>query len=438
MREILLLLLVVLSISWVFKRPILAMGIYLGANIVRPEMLFWGGGTGSYVFKLYFGLVIVTACFGGYLRNIGRINNRTFWLLVWLFIAVLVSTILSQYPVYRGYYYVVEIFKVLILCALLYMLIDEFSEIMMLQNILLGCFSFLGVWGIQQQLLGNERLEGLGGHSWPDSNGIAAVYVLFFPVALAKLFSSETRREFWTAVGIVVIMIALVVCTKSRGGLIGLVLSVVSYGIYSCNIQKIAVASLLMIVVAMPFVTDAYLERIENMTSEESLDQSAKGRLILWELGLMVFADNPIVGSGFLTYPVAKMQYRSRMTDLDPVSYAATFRTTFKKVTHNTYIQMLSDCGLFGALPFFILVVGGIFSGIRTRRLQILYPEKRAQILWLCGLSAGLTGYAACIFFIDAILQPFIFFQLVFIGILSRMVTFNNQVDQLNDTPFRA
>ncbi len=429
MRDIVLALLVVFSIPLVLKRPILAMALYLGANVVRPEMFFWGGSGGSYFFMVYFVLIVITTFVGRFYRNAGRINNREFRLMVWLFVAVMVSTIFAQYPVFRGDYYVIELLKVFIIGSFIYMLVNDFSEIKMLQNVLLGCFAFLGIWGIQQQFMGNERLEGLGGSAWGDSNDVAAVFVLFLPVALAKVFTSANRKEYWKAICIVAIMVILIVCTKSRAGLLGIVASVVAYGYYSRNMRKITFVFLLMAAVAAPFAGQAYIERMATMKSEESLDSSANSRFILWQAGLMVFADNPLFGTGFLTYPEAKMKYRGRFPELDEAFRNEVFRIEDKKVTHNTYIQVMSDCGLFGAIPYVLLICGGILSGFRARQLLVCFPFMREKLTWLCGLSAGITGFAVCIITLDTLLVIFPYVQLIFIGMLSRMIAADTEAD---------
>lgn len=423
MRELALMLLVCCSIPVVLNRPLWALAIYLGANVVRPEMFFWGGGTGAYVFMLYAGLLIVSAFRNGCLRDKGRINNREFRLMIWLAAAVLISTLFAQYPVFRGGYYVFELMKGFIICAFVFLIVAEFEQVKMLQNVLLYCFGFLGVWGVEQQLRGNERLEGLGGNGWADSNGIAAAFVLFLPVALAKMFESENRKEFWKAAGIAAVMVALIICTKSRGGLLGIVAAVGAFGFYSRRVGKMLVVCMLMALVALPFATQAYLDRMKTLRDDQITKTSDNSRIVLWRAGLMVFSDNPVIGTGFLTFPIAKMKYARMFPELDDEFRNWVFREEDKKVTHNTYIQLLSDCGSVGAIPFMLLVFGGIGAGLRSRRLIREYPVKRQQLTWLSGLSAGVTGFAVCIMFIDAVLVLLLYVQVALIGILSRAVT---------------
>ena len=425
LREIVLMLLVALSIPWVFKRPLWALTIYMGANILRPEMFFWGGTAGSYVFMVYAGLIVISSFFCGDLRDTGRIINRELLLMAWLLVAIIISIEFTQYPVYRAAYYVVELIKAFIICAFIYLIVSEFNEIRQLQNVLIGCFAFLGVWGIQQNFLGNERLEGLGGSSWGDSNGVAAVFVMYLPLALVKFHTSKTRKELWASACIVVIIVSVIILSQSRGGLLGLITSVAAFGFYSRTLRKIALVSLLVALTASPFLSESYVGRMQTMTAASdtnNLESSARSRLILWQAGLMVFSENALFGTGFMTFPEAKMKYEYKFDYLDDDFREWVFRTEYKKVAHNTYVQLLSDCGLFGAIPFFLLITGGVLTGFKARHLLTQFPDKHLQVKWLAGLCAGISGYAVCILFIDALLLTILYFQLAFIGILLKSI----------------
>lgn len=432
MREIILWLLIAGSIPVVWRRPLIGLIIYLGANIIRPEMIFWGGSTGGQFFIIYYGLIIISSFAKGYFSRLSEILRKEFFLMISMLSAIFISIVMAQFQIDRDYYYAFEIMKTFGICAFIYMLVEDFADVQLIQTVLLSCFGFLGLWGIEQQFRGNERLEGLGGNSWGDSNGVAAVFILFLPVALAKAFTSDNRRDRWISFGVAAIMVTLVICTKSRGGLLGLLTCLFSYGVYTRKTARVIKIALVMAILVSPFATESYLERMQTMKSSDSedLEGSARSRLILWQAGLMVFADNPLVGTGFLTYPEAKMKYEDKFLYLETEFREYVFRTEGKKVTHNTYIQMLSDCGIAGALPFFILILGGALTGLKARGLLLKYPGNK-QIIWLCGFCAGMTGFGVSIVFIDMITTSFIFVQLVFIGILSRMTSkmdFNGQL----------
>ena len=424
MRELFLLALMALSIPIVWRRPEVGMMIYLGANIVRPEMLFWGGSGGSFVFIFYYLLIVIASFMRGYLWKLKESLQSEFLLMLWMLAGIYLSIFFASIQMERSYYYATELVKLFGICALLYVLIRDFDDIQRLEGVLIGCFAFLGIWGFQQQMLGNERLEGLGGSAWGDSNGIAAVYVLFLPVALARVYGAEKRRDFWLSFGVVVIMVALVVCTKSRGGLLGLLVCFFAFGFYARKSIQVVKVALVLALFVMPFVTNAFLERMKTMDVSESedLDDSARSRLILWQAGLLIFADNPLLGTGFLTYPQAKMKYEGNFSYLEENFRNAVFRKENKKVTHNSYIQMLSDCGLIGAIPYFLLIVGGIYKGLAVRGRLKKASVNHHQLLMLSGLTAGLTGFAVSIFFIDSVTGTFLYVQIAITGILFRMV----------------
>jgi O-antigen ligase len=423
LREIVFILVIIASIPFVFRRPIIGLTIYLCANIIRPEMIFWGGGGGAYFFKTYY-ILTFTSCFiNGTFTRPGKIFQKEYLLMLWLFVGIVVSALFSQFVIYRQDYYIIEIAKDFGLIAIMYLLVDTYADIKKIQNVMIGCFAFMGVWGMEQLMRGNERLEGLGGSSWGDSNGVAAVFVLFLPVALALAFSAEKRRDYWLALCAVGIMIALIIGTKSRGGLLGMTACLVAYGYFSRKGFKIIKVVLVLALIILPFAADSYFERMKSIqvTDNENMESSAKSRIILWQAGLMVFADNPLIGTGFMTYPEAKMRYEGKFSYLENNFREWVFRREAKKVTHNSYIQMLADCGLVGATPFVLLVIGGIQKGFWARRKLIEKHYNDRILILMCGACAGVTGFAVCIFFIDAMASTFLYVQLGIIGLLYRM-----------------
>ena len=116
------------------------------------------------------------------------------------------------------------------------------------------------------------------------------------------------------------------------------------------------------------------------------------------------------------------MKYEDRFLYLDDEFRESIFRTGNKKVAHNTYIQLLSDCGLIGAIPFVLLLGGGIALGLKARRMLRDSSEHSVELLWISGLSAGMAGFAVCILSIDATMEIAIYVQIVLAAILYRII----------------
>ena len=243
------------------------------------------------------------------------------------------------------------------------------------------------------------------------------MFVMFLPVALATYFTQQGRVRFVTVSGIFVILI-VIVCTKSRGGLMGLLCSMAAFGYYSRNMKKAVAIGALAVLIALPFVTDSYLERLQALEGTESLDLSARSRFVLWRAGMMIFIDNPITGSGFLTYPETKMKYENRFIEIDDEVRHAVFNKEKLLVTHNAFIQVLADLGMLGGIPFCLLMLGGILKGLKVRSIIDRISPCKDELILLAGICAGLTGFTICIVTIDAVLCPFIYIQACFAALL--------------------
>ena len=288
---------------------------------------------------------------------------------------------------------------------------------------MLTCFVFLAIWGIEQNYLGNYRLEQLGGY---DSNGIAAIFVLFLPLALMLSAISRSKfRKILAAISAVLLILATIF-TESRGGMLGLVAGFTGIVLFSKKKAKLILLTMLLITFTIPFISHDFVKRMETMRSEETLGGSAKSRLYLWQLGLLIFRDNPITGTGLLSYPLEKFKYKDQFSYLDPDFFSEIFREKDPKVTHNTYIKFLSDCGLLAALPYFLLILGTFVSNRKLRKELGSQPneerDKEDLLNFLTAIECGILGNCISIFFIDANFDIFIYVQITICSIIRNTI----------------
>ena len=392
------------------RRPIWGLAIYLCANIIRPEMLFWGGNTGALIFKVSLGSALL-----GFLvsheSKVEPLAVRELWLVLWISLAVTVSLILTAFPsAPRVWDYVGEFYKLLIVCWLLLGTMQKKQQALNVIDILLFMAMLLSLWGWDQSLRGNERLEGLGGQAFGDSNGVAAFGVLFLPLALHKLFTANKWWQKIFGLDATILIAGLIVLTNSRGGFLGLVAGSCYLFLISPKKKWLGMCYLIILLGATLLLPDKYLTRIATIESdqEQQRDASSGGRLVLWQAGWLIFKDNPVFGVGLLNFAQAKAPYRSQLAgqfDSDLLDYS--FQGY--KVGHSTWFgQVLPEGGLFLAIPMSWLIVGFFW---RARRLQWARPpteETRPLYNALIGLEAGLFGYCVSISFIDSLLMPFL------------------------------
>lgn len=404
MRQILFYILLPICIFSILRSPFLGILVYTGFNIIRPEMIFWGGAQGSIVFKAVFGATLFSFFINKQLKPVIVFE---LWLIIWISIAVLASYVLSEYPANPyALEYIVEFFKLIAFGWLVIALLDSAERIIVYEKTILILFSLLAVWGIEQHFRGNTRLEDfpLG-----DSNGVAALLVFMLPLAMNMAFQSSEKRN--KLIGLIctgAIFIAII-STQSRGGFLGASICISYFFVLSRAKKRMISVFIVLILISSPFITDSYMKRMSTITAEkDELDYSAASRLVLWEAGLMIFMDNPFFGSGFMTFPMAKMKYQDRVS-ADEGLKEYTFDKD--KVAHSTYVQVFSEGGLFLAIPYFLLIVSSVLTNYKIRKKSDDGDQELIDLL--NAIESGLMGFCACIVFINVLTSIYIPLQVL-------------------------
>ena len=414
MRQILLYAVIVPLVLAILRNPFAGILAYTGINIVRPEMLFWGGAQGSLLHKLVFISLAVS-----YLVNRGEkflklLCYREVLLLFWMCFAVVISLNLSEYPLHqRAYYYAMELCKLALFGTLLAGVLLTEKRILIYERFYLGLFSFLALWGIDQHFRGNVRLEDIGDF---DSNGLAAILVLALPLGLNLAISGASKLEKYLGVASTITLVLAVIFTQSRGGLLGMAVCMLVLFLRSQSKKKFLMVGAVTAALVIPFLTESYVSRMSTISSDrEDLDYSAASRIVLWQAGLMLFKDNPVFGAGLLTFPIAVPQYKDRFGDDDPDLIKYTFNGT--KVSHSTYVQMLSEGGLFLFIPYLWLILGTLADNRRTRATTRTQDDDRLIGL-LNSIEAGIWGFCFSTIFINSLTMIFLPIQVI----VSRMI----------------
>jgi len=168
--------------------------------------------------------------------------------------------------------------------------------------------------------------------------------------------------------------------TFSRGGLIGLAAVVVMYAWRRRNIWVHAL--LVAAIGAGVMFAGQYWSRGEDF-SQLNGDVSFQQRIATSLAGLEMFVDHPLSGVGLGCSVIAWPLYAPKG-----------LYTRGALVTHNTFVQVLSETGLLGAIPFLLLIGLSLYH---ARKLA-LQPKTSGfggaieAALWgfvVCGMSGG-------------------------------------------------
>jgi O-antigen ligase len=204
-------------------------------------------------------------------------------------------------------------------------------------------------------LVEGDRVRGAVGGMFENPNDLALNLVTFLAPTLFVIFEDRKLSRRLVAIAIAGAMLAAIVCTKSRSGFLGLIAmgAVVLY--YVAKVRPaVVVAALVAGLMMLPVMPESFWNRMDSiMNADEDASGSRAARLRLIEQGVEVFLENPVTGIGagqFQNYngPGAVEKWR---------------------VTHNVWLQVAAELGIFGFAAFAFLVVRAYSASIVTLRM---------------------------------------------------------------------
>jgi hypothetical protein len=247
-----------------------------------------------------------------------------------------------------------------------------------------------GVWlslgAINDYRLGLMTVEGYraggrGGGIFGNSNDMALFLVTIVPIAIALLLGSRSLARKFLFGGCVVVMVAGIVLTYSRGGFLGLL---VALGFFAWKAGRrhrveIVVAGLL-IVAAFLALVPSYALRLASIVVP-SLDPVGSSEARGGELlrSLYVAIRHPLLGIGMGNY-APEMSYRGL-------------------VTHNSYTQVAAEMGAAALVCYTMFVVTPLRKLGQVAR-ETFGAKANSRFYYLAvGLQASLVGYMVSSFF---------------------------------------
>ena len=194
-----------------------------------------------------------------------------------------------------------------------------------------------------------------------------------------------------------------IICTESRQAFLAILL----YGVYIFMTSKrkiyFSVVLLLTFSLGIGFVPDSYWDRMKTIQNYEE-DASATGRFEIWTQAVELWKENPFFGIGPGNFKKISPEYLGR-----------------ERVTHNTYIQILSEQGLFGFIIFYLIMSLTIISLGRLVKL-FRYHDQASEIYSYASMARmGLFGVLICCLFQNKANHEFLYFSCAVAASLNRI-----------------
>lgn len=245
------------------------------------------------------------------------------------------------------------------------------------------------------QVPGSSRL--VGGIGDPNFLAAGIVPALVFLVILAggwREFSARTRALAAFALPPAgAILIAGLVATESRGGLLALLVVVALAIPLFPGQRRWVTAAILILGVAAALAVVASPSALQRVSSPGN----GSGRTDEWTVAWRIIRGHPIAGVGDANYVVVAKDY----TREPGVLTDANLLVDQPHVTHNTYLQLLSETGVIGLALFAAVAAACLRAGWSAARCFRAAGDKAMELLSR-GVVAGLIAMLTAAVFISA------------------------------------
>ena len=380
MRADILLAIVCLFVPVALAMPKWGLVGYMFFALCRPDIMAWAATDRA-------SLILAAATLLGSAIYIGRwfaqLRNPLVLTLLFLILMFFLSTVLAvvpglAYPRFNGF------FRGSILALAIPVLFKTEED---LSCGILGIVAGLGVIGVKFGLYsvghGGLRYNSGYGGMLGDNNTLALGLVMAVPLAYYGLRMVQRNWARVSVLGLLIFLIVTAIMTYSRGA--ALSLGVVMLMILRGSKHKVT-AVVLVAILGMPaawLVGRSYFDRVRSI-GNYATDVSIRDRLANAATAVLVWKDYPIHGVGFGMENQALI-FRNYISEGD-LGYGL--------VVHNTYLQLLTDSGLVGFVPYVMLLFGTIWwLGRSAKRTARVWPGKEIYPKALqCSLMACAVG----------------------------------------------
>lgn len=293
-------------------------------------------------------------------------------------------------------------------------------KVRVLIDALIGLHCYLAIFALLQNGFGPGGFVG-------DENDVALAINTMMPLAFCSLLGAQTVRGRLLYLMAVVIMVAGVVATKSRGGFLGLV-AVIAYCFLFSPRKKMGLAiGGVLLLCGLAIVPASYWAEIATIGRDAESDVGTGAhRKNLWGVAMNMFWSNPIFGVGLNNFPWNAGDYMPvELMEHEGRSYMGT-------AAHSVYFTILAETGAAGALLiaaiayFSVKSIRSILAGARKMEaLPDLGVKTRADLLEIkgmaYGLGGGMIGYGVSGIFLTAFVYPHFWYVVALIVALAKV-----------------
>jgi len=225
-----------------------------------------------------------------------------------------------------------------------------------------------------------------------DSNYFATCTLLVLPMAAYFIKIKGSRLQQWFCAISLLLMLVAFTLASSRGGLIGLCVTVAYMILRSGHSRRGAVLIAVLILPLLLFSPASPLTRMLHPDYGDTL--GAQVRRDFWNLGFDMIRRHPLTGIGLGNFTAQSFSTSPGAEEKHGMAC-------------NTFLELAAELGIPGLLAYSGILLGSLFS---AGKLRTVGQQRKDAFLQYTGqaIQAGLLGYAAAAVFVSAQYQkPF-------------------------------
>ncbi|MDI6780504.1 MAG: O-antigen ligase family protein [bacterium] len=398
------LLIMVTVVAMIFWEPYVGVVFFTFLLYFSPED--HGVGSAARV-SLYVSLLTLVAWL---IKGIGEKKLNIKWplqlvilgiLSLWMFIVTQTAHISVEASLADS----IKFFKIFVFCFLIIAIANSQKKLKILLAINIFGITYFSLNGFHSLLFGGD-VNGI----YSDNNSLAHLLDLFFPLGIAMLFYPTKWVRFW-GYGLILMQLSTIIISNSRGGMLGLtsmLLWMLFQGLRELRWKMIGIIGIIVILAAgIIFGTEAggrCIKRMETIKTYQKDEGSAMKRIYLWQAGIEMIKDHPIVGVGMDNFALTFPEYNPYLKP---------------QTSHSTYIQFGSECGIPGLGIYLLLLIFHFKTTFDIRRKV----DKNSFEAYVClSLESGIIGHMISSIFIAKVYSEPVYWIIMFGAILKNLV----------------
>lgn len=419
MRDLVLLMAMLLSIPFTFKRPVVGVLTYAVFSLMNPHRITFGFA-GSFPFVMIIAAVTLVATVLSKEKKKVPFTPLVIQLLIviaWVTLTAVFA--LNQAGAWEEWNTVMKTMLIVVLTIAVTRTVND------VKALVLTVAASLGFWGVKGGLWtimtgGHNGLLGPPGTYIGDNNTLALAMVTSIPLMVAVSSFAPTKWTKRAAIAVAVLTGVSVIGSYSRGALLGGTAMALFLWLKSNSKIKTGLLFALAIPLLLVAMPPAWMERMHSIDNYKQ-DESALGRINSWGFAINVANHLPL-GGGFATFTPQIFQIYAP----DPTVFF---------VAHSIYFQVLGEHGYVGLFLYLLM----FFFAWRTGSRIVKKCGQDPELAWaattarMCQVS--IIGYMTAGAFLAMAYYDLPYYVLAILVCLEKVLFLAPQPD--NTPPLR-